>query len=78
MYTPMWAASDYQLREIFDFEHKFTKLHLRHFLKVHFMLKASIFVTFSIEIKVLLMIPNHNHGSIEQSGVNIGRIGYVI
>ena len=78
MYTPIWAASDYQLREIRDFEHKFTKLHLRHFLKVHFMLKASIFVSFSIEIKVLLMIPHHNHGFIEQFGVNIGRIGYVI
>ena len=46
MYTPMWAASDYQLREIFDFEHKFTKLHPRHFLKIHLMLKASTFCNF--------------------------------
>ena len=36
------------------------------------------FCNFSAENKLLLMILHHNHGSIEQPGETIGRIGYVI
>ena len=55
----------------FDFAKRLTKLHAKRLSIKFISYWRRFYYNFSIEIKMLLTIPNHNHGSVEQSGVTI-------
>ena len=58
----------------FDFAQRLTKLHAKRLSIKFISYWRRFFYNFSIEIKMLLTIPNHNHGSFEQFGATFGRI----